>query len=71
MKEVLPVAQALGLTVRSWEVRGADDFDGVFAAMGKRRLDGLYVTDPLMILTANGSGFALKSRFRRYTAAES
>jgi putative tryptophan/tyrosine transport system substrate-binding protein len=31
VKEVLPAAaRALGLTVRSWEVRAADDFDRVF-----------------------------------------
>ena len=44
MKEVLPVAaRALGLTVRSWEVRAADDFEKVFAALNKERPDGLYV----------------------------
>jgi putative ABC transport system substrate-binding protein len=44
MKEVLPVAaRALGLTVQPWEVRAADDFDTVFAAMGKQHPDGLYV----------------------------
>ena len=50
VKEVLPVAaRALGLTVRSWEVRAADDFERVFAAMGKQRSDGLYVLgSPLM-----------------------
>ena len=45
VKEVLPVAaRALGLTVRSWEVRDADDFEKVFAALSKERPDGLYVT---------------------------
>ena len=35
-KEVLPVAaSALGLTVRSWDVRAADAFEKVFAAMSK------------------------------------
>ena len=50
MKEVLPVAaRALGLTIRSWEVRAADDFDKVFAALNKERPDGLYVLGgPLM-----------------------
>jgi putative ABC transport system substrate-binding protein len=44
MKEVLPVAaRALRLTVRSWEVRAADDFEKVFAALNKERPDGLYV----------------------------
>ena len=53
VKEVLPVAaRALGLTVQSWEVRAADDFEKVFAALNKERADGLYVTGgPLM--TAN------------------
>ena len=44
VKEVLPVAaRALGLTVRPWEVRDADGFDKVFAALSKQRPDGLYV----------------------------
>src|SRR5206468_6588740 len=43
VKKVLPaVARALGLTVRFWEVRAADGFERVFAAMGKQRPDGLY-----------------------------
>ena len=65
VKEILPVAaRALRLTIQPWEVRGADDFDKVFAAMGKQRPDGLYVRGgPLMF--ANGkriADFALKSR---------
>ena len=45
VKEVLPVAaRALGLTIRSWEVRAADDFEKVFAALNKERPDGLYVS---------------------------
>jgi putative ABC transport system substrate-binding protein len=44
MKEDLPVAaRALKLTLQPWETRSADDFDRVFAAMGKQRPDGLYV----------------------------
>ncbi len=44
MKEVLPVAaRALGLTLQPWEVRAADDFEKVFAALNKQRPDGLYV----------------------------
>ena len=41
VKEDLPVAaRALGLTLRSWEVRAADDFERVFAALSKRaRMD--------------------------------
>jgi ABC-type uncharacterized transport system substrate-binding protein len=38
VKEVLPVAaRALTLTVRSWEVRDADGFERVFAALSKER----------------------------------
>ena len=44
VKEVLPVAaRALRLTIQPWEVRAADDFDRVFAALSKQRPDGLYV----------------------------
>jgi len=65
LKEMLPAsARALGLTLQRWEVRSADDFDRVFAAMGKQRPDGLYVAvGPLM--RNNGkriASFALKSR---------
>jgi putative tryptophan/tyrosine transport system substrate-binding protein len=65
LKEVLPAeARALGMTIRPWEVRDADDFERVFAALKKERPDGLYVTtSPL--LTANLKrtvGFGLKSR---------
>ena len=65
VKEVLPVAaRALGLTLKLWEVRAADDFEKVFAALNKQRPDGLYVTAGPLI-NANGKrivGFALKSR---------
>ena len=44
VKEVLPAAaRALGLTIQPWEVRDADDFEKVFAALNKQRPDGLYV----------------------------
>ena len=44
VKEVLPVAaRALRLTIQPWEVRDADDFERVFAALNKQRPDGLYV----------------------------
>ena len=76
VKEILPVAaRALGLTIRFWEVRAADDFDRVFAALNKQRPDGLYVLPgggPLMF--ANGkriAGFASKSRLpSMYTSRE-
>jgi len=65
LKDVLPVAaRALGLTVRSWEVRGSDGFEKIFAALTKERPDGLYVTtSPLMTANLKRTvGFALKSR---------
>ena len=66
VKEVLPVpARALGLTVRSWEVRDAEDFEKIFAALDKQRPDGLYVlgAGPLMRTNLKRTvGFALKSR---------
>jgi putative ABC transport system substrate-binding protein len=65
VKEVLPVAaRALRLTLQPWEVRGADDFDRVFAAMGKQRPDGLYVPPdvPMRVNEKRIIGFALKSR---------
>jgi putative ABC transport system substrate-binding protein len=65
VKEVLPVAaRALGLTVQPWEVRDADGFERVFAALNKERPDGLYVTaGPLMNVNQKRiAGFALKSR---------
>ena len=44
VKEVLPVAaRALKLTIQPWEIRAADDFERVFAALNKQRPDGLYL----------------------------
>ena len=47
-----------------WEVRSADGFDRVFAAMGKERPDGLYVLGgPLMFANEKRTaGFALKNQ---------
>jgi putative ABC transport system substrate-binding protein len=65
VKEDLPVAaRGLGLTVRSWEVRDADGFEKVFAALNKDRPGGLYVPGGGAVRIANKriAGFALKSR---------
>ncbi|MEX0805874.1 MAG: ABC transporter substrate-binding protein [Candidatus Binatia bacterium] len=65
VKEDLPVAaRALGLTVRSWEIRPPDGFEQVFAALNKQRPDGLYVTSgPQMGANRKRfADFALKSR---------
>ena len=66
VKEDLPVAaRALGLTIRIWEVRAAEEFDKVFAALYKNRPDGLYVLLAGGRLRTNVkriTDFALKSR---------
>ena len=65
VKELLPVAaRGLGLTVRYWEIRDADGFERVFAALNKQRPDGLYVLRGLLMATnlRRIAGFALKSR---------
>ena len=65
VKELLPeAARALRLTIQPWEIRAADDFERVFAALNKQRPDGLYVS-PSPLMNANQKrivGFALKSR---------
>jgi putative ABC transport system substrate-binding protein len=66
VKEALPVAaRALGLTLQPWEVRDADGFERVFAALNKQRPDGLYVAAAGPVMGANRKrivGFALKRR---------
>src|SRR4030095_1889612 len=66
VKEDLPAAaRALGLTVRPWEVRAADDFEKVFAALNKEGPDGLYVPGGGQVIRSNVKrivDFALKSR---------
>ena len=66
VKEVLPVAaRALKLTLQPWEVRDADGFEKVFAALNKKRPDGLYVHGASPPIQANQKrivGFALKNR---------
>jgi len=65
LKEVLPVAaHALKLTIQPWEVRSAEGFEKVFAALNKERPDGLYVSPgPLINVSRKRiAGFALKSR---------
>jgi ABC-type uncharacterized transport system substrate-binding protein len=65
VKEVLPAAaRALKLTFQPWEVRSADDFERVFAALNKQRPDGLYVLSG-SLMNANQkriADFALKNR---------
>jgi putative ABC transport system substrate-binding protein len=65
VKEVLPsAARTLGLTIQPWEVRDADGFDKVFAALNKQRPDGLYVPGGTLVTTNQKRivGLASKSR---------
>jgi putative tryptophan/tyrosine transport system substrate-binding protein len=66
VKDLLPVAaRALGLTIQPWEVRVANDFDRVFAAMGSSDRGGLYLHGGGAPISANIKrivSFALKSR---------
>jgi putative tryptophan/tyrosine transport system substrate-binding protein len=64
LKEVQTAARALGLTVQPWEIRVADGYERVFAALSKERSDGLYVS-PGPLMSNNQKrivDFALKNR---------
>jgi putative ABC transport system substrate-binding protein len=65
VKEDLSVAaRVLGLTVRSWDVRDADGFEKVFAALSTQRPDGLYVAGGALMFgnLKQIADFALKNR---------
>src|SRR5262249_21955065 len=66
VRESLPVtARALGLTLKSWEVRDADGLEKVFAALTRQRPDALFVPGGGRQIRANVqriAGFALKAR---------
>jgi putative tryptophan/tyrosine transport system substrate-binding protein len=65
VKEDLPLAgRVLGVTIQPWEIRAAQDFERVFAALKKEHPEGLYASSGLVI-SAHGkriTDFALKSR---------
>ncbi len=52
-KDAQSIARPLGLAVRTWEVRGAQSFDNIFAALSKERPDGLYVPGGPAIITSD------------------
>jgi ABC-type uncharacterized transport system substrate-binding protein len=65
VKEDLPVAaRALKLILQPWGIRDADEFDKVFASMGKERSEGLYVPGGPTInpYRKRSVGLALKTR---------
>jgi ABC-type uncharacterized transport system substrate-binding protein len=65
VKEDLPVAaRGLRLTIQPWEVRAADGFEKVFAALNKEPPDGIYVPGGGAVNIAGNkriSAFALKN----------
>jgi putative tryptophan/tyrosine transport system substrate-binding protein len=64
LKDLAVAARALGLTIQPWEVRAANGFEKVFAAINKQRPDGLYVAGG-SLMNANQKrivGFASKGR---------
>jgi putative ABC transport system substrate-binding protein len=65
LKEVLPVAgRTLKLTIQPWEVKAVDDFEKVFAALGKQRPDGLYVPGGALLNTNRKRVVAFTSKSR-------
>jgi putative tryptophan/tyrosine transport system substrate-binding protein len=74
VKELLPAdARALKLTIQPWEIRAVDDFEKVFAALDKQRLDGLYVIGSGGVMRPNRKrivDFALKSRLPSVSNSE-
>jgi putative ABC transport system substrate-binding protein len=64
VKEIQAAARALKLTIQPWEVRTADGFEKVFAALNKQRPDGLFVSRSSLTSTnlKRIVGLALKSR---------
>jgi putative ABC transport system substrate-binding protein len=64
IKENIQLPRALKLTVQHWEVRDADGFERVFAALKEQLPDGLYVlAGRLMFANLKRiAAFALKSR---------
>jgi putative ABC transport system substrate-binding protein len=65
LKEIQTAARALRLTLQPWEIRTADDFDRVFAALTKEHPDGLYVTPAGSLMRTNVkriADFGLKRR---------
>jgi ABC-type uncharacterized transport system substrate-binding protein len=64
LQEIQSAARSLALTLQPWEVRAADGFEKVFAAINKERSGGLYVLPgPLMNANQNRIvGLASKSR---------
>jgi len=64
LKEIQTAALALGLTIRPWETRTADDFEKVFAVANNQRPDGVYVSNA-SLMTNNRNrivSLALKNR---------
>ena len=65
VKQMLPTAaRALGLTLQLWEIRAADGFEKVFAALKRQRPGGLYMPGGGVVTSGNERivEFAVKNR---------
>jgi putative ABC transport system substrate-binding protein len=66
LKEDLPpAAQALGVTLQHWDVRGTDSFEKIFAALNREQPDGLHFMGAGALMRDNEkrtAGLALKNR---------
>ena len=67
MQEVQAAGRALGVTVQLWEVRGANDFEWVFAALHQERpalkhFEGAFPRLPCACLAVEDNGCGIKSR---------
>ena len=64
LKDTQVVAQALGVTLMSMEVRTREDFEGVFAAIGKERAGAVSVLPDPLTFAHRGQLTALAAKHR-------
>ena len=64
VKDLQAAARELRLTIQTWEVRKAGEFEKVFAAISKAHPDGLYIAGSTLVFAnlKRTARFALKSR---------
>jgi putative ABC transport system substrate-binding protein len=64
VKDLQSAARELRLNIQTWEVRDADEFEKVFAAISKADPDGLYIAGSTLVFAnlTRTARFALKSR---------
>lgn len=64
LQSMAVTAKSLNVELQRFELRAPDEFDSAFAAMSKRRVDGVVVQEDAMLVTNAGSvaSFAAKHR---------